>query len=315
MDTPRTWRETDLQALVDAREPESLVLEFKALKALGGDSTQRNELSKDVSAMANSAGGTIIYGIRERKVGATPVAADLDDDPEAPRVTAETLEQRILGSIQPRPHGLSIQTVPLQNGNVAIVVTIPAASSQGPHQASDRKYYRRFNFQCEPMHDYEIRDVMRRASVPELHVSFSPIATSEVAGEEDLMARVRVSIANRSPEPAPYYAITLFVDHRFPWTRVDNQFNEGAMTAITTLKERFMVNTFQRNFLPSAAMPIFREGEFHVAEIKVRHPRATRRFVLGYQVITPGFSGEGRTILETAEHGMSIIDLTGHQHE
>lgn len=42
-------------------------------------------------------------------------------------------------------------------------------SFRGPHQASDKKYYKRFNFKREPLEDYEINDIRsRRQVVPPL---------------------------------------------------------------------------------------------------------------------------------------------------
>jgi hypothetical protein len=36
-------------------------------------------------------------------------------------------------------------------------------SSRAPHQAPDKRYYKRQNFQSSPMEDYEVRDTLRRA--------------------------------------------------------------------------------------------------------------------------------------------------------
>ena len=57
--------EPDLQDLIDQKVEESLELEYKGPDALGATDGKKNEISKDVSAFANSAGGTIIYGIVE----------------------------------------------------------------------------------------------------------------------------------------------------------------------------------------------------------------------------------------------------------
>jgi predicted HTH transcriptional regulator len=56
----------DLQRLVDEEIQESLTLDYKASPSLARDDKSRDELCKDVSAFANSAGGQIIYGIVEK---------------------------------------------------------------------------------------------------------------------------------------------------------------------------------------------------------------------------------------------------------
>jgi len=59
-----TITEADLQRLVDEGRREDVQLEFK--QALPGNSDEgKKEFLKDVTAMANSSGGDIIYGVRE----------------------------------------------------------------------------------------------------------------------------------------------------------------------------------------------------------------------------------------------------------
>ena len=49
-----------VQALIDGGVRESQTLEYKTASAPFGDK-EKNEVAKDVSAMANSGGGTIIF--------------------------------------------------------------------------------------------------------------------------------------------------------------------------------------------------------------------------------------------------------------
>jgi predicted HTH transcriptional regulator len=56
----------DLQRLVDEALEESLTLDYKASPALSRDGKAPDELCKDVTALANSAGGQIVYGIERR---------------------------------------------------------------------------------------------------------------------------------------------------------------------------------------------------------------------------------------------------------
>ena len=56
----------DIEGLVESEVAESLTLDYK-LKLPSGQSEEKREFLYDVAAMANSAGGNLIYGIAERR--------------------------------------------------------------------------------------------------------------------------------------------------------------------------------------------------------------------------------------------------------
>ena len=68
MKSPWEWEEEDLQQLIKTETKEHLGLDYKASASLRNNDTDENEISKDVSAFANSAGGIIIYGILKGRV-------------------------------------------------------------------------------------------------------------------------------------------------------------------------------------------------------------------------------------------------------
>src|SRR5439155_1272091 len=88
----------DLQRLVDDNIQESLTLDYKDSAALAKDDRSRNELCKDVSAFANSAGGQIIYGIPEKNRKPQPLDSGVPND----QITREWIEQVIDSQVQPR---------------------------------------------------------------------------------------------------------------------------------------------------------------------------------------------------------------------
>jgi hypothetical protein len=165
----REWNKARLLRYIEEGIEESLLLDYKAGDALIKGNGRAKEIAKDVSAMANSAGGIIIYGIaehaeydlRHRPAGFSPV--------DRRHCSKETLEQIISSNIQPRISGIKIYPVPLDGSpsQVAYVVSIP--QSDTVHQVTGHKrYYKRFNFESVPMEDYEIRDVLNRAARPDL---------------------------------------------------------------------------------------------------------------------------------------------------
>ncbi|MCK1404904.1 ATP-binding protein [Bradyrhizobium sp. 76] len=157
----REWNESDLDELHRGQIMESLTLEYKDSRALGNTDHQKSELFKDVSAMANSSGGIIIYGMKER--GHLPEGTD--DGVDAAQLKREWLENILTANIDPKIEDLYIKPVILESknaGRVAYVIEIPQAKSRSPHQGPEHKYYKRYNFKAESMEDYEVRDLMRR---------------------------------------------------------------------------------------------------------------------------------------------------------
>jgi Putative DNA-binding domain len=155
------WDESDLDELHRGEIMESLTLEYKDSRALGNTDHQKTELFKDVSAMANSQGGIIVYGMKE--IGHLPTGTD--DGVEPSKIKREWLENILSANIDPKIEDLLIKPVILTSkgtGNVAYILDIPQAKSRSPHQGPEHKYYKRYNFKAEPMVHYEVRDLMRR---------------------------------------------------------------------------------------------------------------------------------------------------------
>lgn len=58
----------DLEYLITSEVEENIHLDYKASGALSKEPKKRQEITKDVSAFANSDGGIIIYGISEKNI-------------------------------------------------------------------------------------------------------------------------------------------------------------------------------------------------------------------------------------------------------
>ena len=164
MRQPHEWIEDDILALVKDRSEESLTLEFKACDALV-NKKWREELAKDVSAFANSAGGTIVYGIKENRL--THEAEEIDGGYDPNEINKETLQRVIDSRIHRRVEGIRYNVVELTTtrpGKVLFVLQIPE-SNLAPHM-SGYKFFKRFEFESKPMEEYEIRERYRREAFP-----------------------------------------------------------------------------------------------------------------------------------------------------
>jgi Putative DNA-binding domain len=158
------WDEDYIKSLIQNRVPESLNLEFKACDALTNERWQ-TELVKDVSAFANSAGGTIVYGIKEDRK--THEAESIDEGYDPSRLNIERLEQIINSGIQRKIEEIRYKAVALNTikpGRVLYVIHVPE-SSRAPHMAN-HYFYKRYECQSVPMDEYEVRERYRRETYP-----------------------------------------------------------------------------------------------------------------------------------------------------
>mgnify|MGYP000862458121 FL=1 len=167
----RNWTESRLQNFITSGIEESLTLEYKSAEALDRNETKKKEITKDVSAMANSAGGVIIYGIREYAESDKRHLPERITPVDRTAFPREWIEQ-IIQAIRPRIDGIVIHSVSLASGDADVAYIIEIPQSNTAHQASDHRYYKRFNFQAVPMEDYEVRDVMFREQTPDIALNF-----------------------------------------------------------------------------------------------------------------------------------------------
>ena len=205
MEIPRN--EADLVELIRNKVEESLSLDYKRAEALTHPQPDlTKEVTKDVSSFANSSGGLLIYGIAEG-VGPdkhVPVALSPIDR----TVLSKERLEHLIGNIQPRISNIEIVPIPLSSdsNDVAFVVIVPAGTTA--HQCTDKRYYRRYNFEAVPMEDYEIRDVMNRRSLPKIHlqaeIKFSVRKYSSGIGGLPLLGR-------EEPEVIPHNTIAFSV--------------------------------------------------------------------------------------------------------
>ena len=152
------FTEKTINEIIDFCLEESINIEFKSAQALSKENSVKKEISKDVSSFANSAGGLIFYGINEENHIATSISF-IDGN----TFTKEWLENIIISNIQPKIIDLKIFPIRFNKeiNKTVYVIKIPN-SNASPHINTDKKYYRRFNFQSVPMEEYEIRNLYLR---------------------------------------------------------------------------------------------------------------------------------------------------------
>jgi hypothetical protein len=165
------WDEARIIKLIDDGVEESLTLDYKAAGALRKTDGKRKEITKDVSAMANSAGGLIIYGVSEFQERDKQHLPSHIDPINTNEISKEWLEH-VIGNIRPRIHDVLIHPVPLSGATNHAAYVVEVKQSVVAHQATDKRYYRRYNFESVAMEDYEISDVRNRWQRADHLVSF-----------------------------------------------------------------------------------------------------------------------------------------------
>ncbi len=197
---------TYLESLVRNRVEEGPTLEYKASGVLKRDESGRLALTKPISALANTAGGRIILGIREfhdRERQHLPETLDPIDQSAFP---SEWIDQ-ITSLVRPPVDGLSIHAVHVGPGQDDYCFVIDIPKSGTIHQATDHRYYKRRNFESLPMDDCEIRDVMLRGQHARITAQIRVFDNSP-----DRQSYISVRLINPSPVMARHFMISV----RFP---------------------------------------------------------------------------------------------------
>lgn len=161
------FTEEDILNILNSKLEESINIEFKSSGALSKDNMVKKEISKDISAFANSDGGIIFYGINEENHVAKSLSY-IDGN----EFTKEWLENIIISTIQQKIDEIRIIPVRFENDitKTIYVVKIPV-SNRRPHINNDKKYYKRYNFQSIPMEEYEVRNLYHKSYESKVYVS------------------------------------------------------------------------------------------------------------------------------------------------
>lgn len=245
--------------------------------------------------MANSAGGQIVYGIEEDKVTRKP--SRVDDGVADPKITREWIEQILNSRVQPRLTGITTTRIDMENGQFGYVISIPQ-SQAAPHQAPDQKYYRRFDLQSVPMHDYEIKDIMRRATTPDLEVLLwfphGDTFAVEFPPHQELSKTffLNCTALNKSPTPAHYAIVEVGIDED-----LNIPFSLEPFIQVNTIEHSptEKLRMFRRTISAPPGVPIFKEAshDSHTAQIALQLPSRLLGSSIAYletHVSAPGVS-------------------------
>jgi len=201
------WDEAKLLKMIRDGIEENLGVEYKAAAALSRESRKTSEITKDVSAMANSAGGILIYGISQCQEPAREHLPERIDPICRTDYSKEWLEH-IISQIRPRINDLKIHPVQLASASDHVVYVVEIPQGTTAHQATDFRYYRRYNFESVPMLDHEVRDVMNRKAHPRIAVT-AQFYIYPHQNQDGAAGSLTVSVKNASDVFARYVALII----------------------------------------------------------------------------------------------------------
>lgn len=159
----------DVRAFLQQRIGENLTLDYK--RELSTNSNRdRAELCKDVSALANSQGGMIVYGVDEDSTDRTPQLPPAGTPRTVGRQSVEEWASQVLRSgVQPSLD-FEMETFDYGGGpDRCVLVVRTNASPSAPHMVTlkgDNRYYGRFyrrsNYESRIAEEYEVREMLER---------------------------------------------------------------------------------------------------------------------------------------------------------
>jgi hypothetical protein len=196
----------NVKSFIDNEIEESIHIDFKAAGALSRMDSKKKEISKDVSAFANSDGGIIIYGISEKNHKASEFSF-IDGN----EFTKEWLEQIISTTINRNIPNLKIYPI-RKDGNIQqtiYVVKIPA-SLEAPHLSRDKKFYKRYNFESVAMEEYEIRQLYGRKVQSKLEIDTCTIDKVDLNEDGKNRYSVDLQVHNSGEKMEENYKINFY---------------------------------------------------------------------------------------------------------
>lgn len=192
--------EAAVRALVEQGYAESKVIEYK--RDLPGPSEgEKKEFLADISSMANTAGGHVVFGVRAEDGIPKEITPLTVASPEPEELRLQNILQ---DGLQPRVPGVQLRFIPLATGGFVLLIRVPR-SWVAPHQVTYQKVFRFFGRHSKgkyPLDVVELRSLFLKAG-----------------GEVDRVQRFRTDRLNRilsQETPVPTVVGPKLVIHLLP---------------------------------------------------------------------------------------------------
>jgi hypothetical protein len=287
----------ELQLLVDNQIEESTTLEYKSSFAKQKPSW-KEELAKDVSAMANSNGGTIIYGIREKDgVNGHSIPEKLLPINNSD-MSKDQLSQLLSANIQPVIEGLEIIFIPADDQSGFYVVNVPKGQTAHQNRIC-HIYYMRRSATIEAMEDYQIRDVMNRNKTPIIDIEFSLLKIVNKVTEQTLPMFMAKSGENKTYQEYEYLLKYRPVNKGEVYSKYINYF---------IYIPKILIDNSEKEYDEEDDYVIIYDDNL-VRDVTAIHGMQKEYGTARYDPLLPGMYGNRRKVKLTFENVESVDDL------
>ena len=190
-----------IRALQGRSEEPDFECKLKRNSANGAfDNDDRQNLGRELSALANSMGGLLLWGVEAARNPASGLDLVSDFHPIADLKRFET-EARTLSAeaLMPRIHNVEFASIeePEHSGAGYLAMYI-ARSERRPHRCEFRGakgYFRRSMTSAREMEHFEIEDAFRSFLVPELEVNYTLYEGATATGPMGNAAEIGVELS------------------------------------------------------------------------------------------------------------------------
>lgn len=254
---------SDIESLIANEVEENIHLDYKESGSISKEDKKRTEITKDVSAFANSDGGIIIYGLSEKDHYKPGTFSYIDGN-----IFSKEWLENVINLIQPRIDGVKIHPIRIDNdlSKSIYIVKIPR-SEHAPHMARDKRYYKRFNFMSEPMEDYEVKDIIHRHNSPTLEIVGASLERKESQKFNDdntVIFSFKCWIKNTGSRISKYYKLSALFFNLPKGISCNNQLADGKISSMNICEYCFKISSHNNEPIFSGELVEIGHYELHV---------------------------------------------------
>jgi hypothetical protein len=180
--------EPAIHQMIAEKRQETVDLEFKEKSNASTGEPNRDDrrvLGIALSALSNSIGGMLIWGVEAKKNGEqVDCAIAWKPINEIHRFKAE-LVRLLSQAIMPRHEGIKVEAVPASSPpGAGYLLVLVERSERRPHRCEfgEKQYFKRIGDSSIAMEHYDIEDSFKRMTVPELTLQHS-VSPARVEGD------------------------------------------------------------------------------------------------------------------------------------